>query len=264
MKKAFILFCLVLFPLFSPVYSLAFDTFGIQPVAPNGVFSTFSTETVGQKQAAVEIGFEKSKEPNFYRFSLKGAYGLSESMEFTFNLPYVYHYESSLDGTEDFSFGFKHRFYDEGRYGPSLAYILNASTNNGRDEFSTKGRFGVGFLVSKRVGPFNGHFNAFYERAGTGKLEDEISFLGGVEFSAANNFKILAELLARKSHFSNEYDRLEPRFGYRLRTTEYIYTTLGAGLDLKRRSPEIRFLASVSFVTSPQKKEIRKIYEKEE
>jgi hypothetical protein len=243
--------------------SYGFDISGLQPVAPYGLFSTFSAESLPRGKVAFEAGFERSKEPDFYRFSARAAYGISDSAEFDITVPYDYHYASSVDGVEDIALGFKHRFYEEGKYGPSLAYLINASINNGRDEFSTQGRFGAGLIVSKRVGPFKGHFNVFYERPGTGALQDEITFLGGIEFSAAHNFKMLGEILARSSHFSNEYDQVEARFGYRFKTTDSIYTTFGAGIDLKRRSPEYRILISISYTPPEKKKEIRKIFEEE-
>lgn len=258
------LYLLILLVFLTPHKSYSFDISGLQPTAPNGVFSTFSAESLAKSRSAFEMAFERSNQPNFYRFSLRGAYGISDSLEFNFNVPYVYRFEDSQDGFEDISIGFKHRFYDEGKYGPSLAYLVNASINNGRDVFTTNGRFGLGFIISKRVGPFKGHFNLFFERPGTGRLKDEISILGGIEFAAAHNFTVLGELFTKKSHFSNEYDQVEARLGYRLKTTDYIYTTLGAGLDLKRRSPELRVLFSVSFMSPQKKKEIEKIYEKEE
>jgi hypothetical protein len=260
MKRALFLGLLLLL---LPTRSYAFDILGLQPVAPYGVFSTFSTESLPKNKGAFETAFEKSKDPDFYRFALLGAYGISDSLEFDITIPYVYHFSDSVDGMEDIALGFKHRFYNEGKYGPSLAYIINASINNGRDEFSTNGSFGVGLIVSKRVGPFKGHFNVFYERPGSGKLLDELSFRGGVELSAGHNFTILSELLVQKDYFTNEYKHVEARFGYRLRTTENIYTTIGAGLDLKARSPEFRVLFSVSFTPPPEKKIIRKIYEEE-
>ena len=243
--------------------SFAFDVSGLQPVAPNSIFSTFSTESLPKNKVSAELGFEKSKDPDFYRFSLKSAYGISDSMEFNLTVPYVYNFNTTTDGMEDIAIGFKHRFYDEGKYGPSLAYLINASLNNGRDEFSTHGRYGIGLIVSKRVGPFKGHVNFFYERPGTGSLSDEITFLGGIELSAAHNFKMLGELLVQKSHFSNEYDRVEARFGYRIKTSDSIYTTLGIGTDLSRRSPEYRFLISISYTPPEEKKEIKKIIEEE-
>lgn len=243
--------------------SYAFDILGLQPVAPYGVFSTFSTESLPKNKLAFETRLERSTGPNFYRFALLGAYGISDSLEFDITVPYVFHYENSVDGMEDIALGFKHRFYNEGKYGPSIAYLITASINNGRENFSTNGSFGVGLLVSKRVGPFKGHFNVFYDRPGTGSLNDELSFRGGVDLAAAHNFSILSELIVQKGYSSNEYNRVEARFGYRLRTTENIYTTIGAGLGLKDRNPEFRFLFSVSFTPSREKKIIKRIYEEE-
>lgn len=260
MKKVLLL---ILVLLVLPNRSYAFDILGLQPVAPYGVFSTFSAESLPKNKAAFETNFEKSKDPNFYRLALLGAYGISDSLEFDITVPYVYHFSGHLDGMGDIAFGFKHRFYNEGKYGPSLAYVITASINNGRRDFSTNGSFGGGLIVSKRVGPFKGHFNVFYERPGSGKLFDELTFRGGVELAAGHNFAILSELIVQKDYFDNEYKHVEARFGYRLRTTENIYTTIGAGLDLKARSPEFRILFSVSFTPPPEKKIIRKIYEEE-
>lgn len=243
--------------------SSAFDISGLQPAAPYGIFSTFSAESLPRNKIAFEAGFERSKEPDFYRFLAKGAYGISDSVEFNITVPYILNFADSADGMEDISIGFKHRFYDEGKYGPSLAYLINASLDNGREEFSTRGRVGIGLIVSKRVGPFKGHMNVFYERPATRKLQDELTFLGGIEFSASHSFSMLGEILARKSYFSTQYDQVEARFGYRLKTTDSIYTTLGAGIDLKRRDPEYRILISISYTSPQEKKEIRKIFEEE-
>jgi hypothetical protein len=261
MKRAAILALLLFFLL--PNRAYAFDILGLQPIAPYGIFSTFSAESLSKNKAAFETALEKSVDPDFYRVALLGAYGISDSLEFDITVPYVLHYSDYGDGMEDIALGFKHRFYDGGKYGPALAYVINASINNGRDQFSTNGSFGVGLIVSKRVGPFKGHFNVFYERPGSGKLLDELSFRGGVEFSAAHNFAILSELIVQKDYFTNEYQHVEARFGYRLRTTNDIYTTIGGGLDLKDRNPQFRILFSVSFTLPPGKKSIRKIYEQE-
>lgn len=254
---------LFLLILLAPDKLYAFDISGLQPVAPYGVFSTFSAESLPANRYAFEFGLDRSREPNFNRISFRGAYGISDALEFNVTVPYIYSYENSTDGMEDISFGLKHRFYEEGKYGPSLAYILNVSVDNGRPEFSTDGRFGVGLVISKRVGPFKGNVNVFYEKPGTGRLKDEITFLGGVELAASHNLTFLGEFLARKSHFSNEYDQLETRFGYRLRTTESIFTTFGAGVALNNTSPEFRFLVSVSFLPAQGKKTIRRIIEEE-
>ncbi len=243
--------------------SFAFDVSGLQPVAPNSIFSTFSAESLPKAKVSVEASFEKSKDPDFYRYSLRSAYGISDSIEFNITVPYVSSFNSAVDGMEDIAIGLKHRFYDEGKYGPSLAYVINASINNGAEEFTTHGRYGIGFIMSKRVGPFKGNVNFFYEMPGSGQLREEVTFLGGIELSAAHNFKMLAELLVRKSHFSNEYDQVEARFGYRIKTSDSLYTTIGVGTDLNKRNPEYRLLISLSYTTPQEKKEIKKIIEEE-
>jgi hypothetical protein len=260
MKRTF-LFILLLLALSEKIY--AFDISGLQPLAPHGVFSTFSAESLQKNKSSIEISAERSKEPDFYRFSLKSAYGISDKLEFNLTVPYVYHYLDKKDGLEDIATGFKYRFYDEGKYGPSMAFLLNASIPSGDDEISSDGRVGIGFIVSKRVGPFNGHLNFFYERPGTSGLKDEISLLGGVELSAAHNFKILSELIVKKSHYSHDKNQVEARFGYRIKTTDYIYTTFGAGLGINNRTPEYRVFLSVNFTTPSEKKKIKKFFEEE-
>jgi len=256
-------FLILLFSLIPRTSSYAFEISGLQPVAPNGIFSTFSAESLPKNKVSFELGLERSREPDFYRFTLKGAYGISDSMEFGVTLPYVYKFSESVDGMEDVAIGVKHRFYDEQKIGPSIAYLLNASFDTGNKVFSTNGRFGAGLIISKRVGPFSGHMNIFYELPGTRRLKDEISFSAGIEFAAAHNFKMLGEILARKSYDSHGYDHIEARFGYRIKTTESIYTTLGAGLDIKNRTPEYRFMISLSYTSPQEKKEIKKIIEEE-
>lgn len=256
-------FFLLLVFLVSSSNSYAFDIIGLQPIAPNGVFSTFSTDSLPKNRTSFEIGTERSREPDFYRFYLKGSYGISDSVELNLMIPYVYDFLDSLDGPEDISIGFKHRFYNRGKYGLSLAYLINTSIPIGRDEFSTNGRYGIGFILSKKAGPFKGHLNLFYEKPGKGRLEDEIILASGIEFSAANNISFLGEILAKRSYYKKEYNLIEIRFGYRIKTTDHIYTTVGLGFDLKNRSPEYRLMLSVSFVIPYEKMKTRKIYEAE-
>ena len=260
MKRTFLFILLLLAPS-EKLY--AFDISGLQPLAPHGVFSTFSAESLQKNKSSIEISAERSKESDFYRFSLRSAYGLSDKLEFNLTVPYVYHYLHDKNGLEDIAAGFKYRFYDEGKYGPSMAVLLNASIPSGDAEISSDGRVGAGIIVSKRVGPFNGHLNIFYEKPGDSSLKNEISLLGGVEFSAAHNFKILSEIVVKKSHYTHEYSQVEARFGYRIKTTEYIYTTLGVGLDVKKRDPEYRFFISVNLTTPDEKKKIKKFIEEE-
>ncbi len=241
----------------------AFDISGLQPVAPDGVFSTFSPESLPKNKASIELLLEQSKEPDFYRVQLRGAYGLSDHLEFMITVPYVYDYLGSVDGVEDVAIGFKHRFYDEGKYGPSLAYILTASLPVGHDRLTSGGRTGLGLILSKRLGPFRGNFNVFFVQPGKGSLQYEMLFSSGIEFSATHDSDILAEFLARKLHFSREYDQLEAHFGYRIKTSDSVYTTVGVGADFKARSPEYRLLFSISFTNVKGKKKVKKIYEEE-
>jgi hypothetical protein len=161
------------------------------------------------------------------------------------------------------SIGIKHRFFDEGKYGPSVAYLISASLDSGKNDFSTEGSIGGGIIVSKRVGPVTGHVNLLYFRPGTSRFKDDITFAAGLDFSAAHSFKILAELYGKKS-YSGKVDRLEARFGYRLVTAENLFTTIGAGFDFKNRSPEYRLLLSLTYLFPPELKKIKRIYEQEE
>jgi hypothetical protein len=239
-----------------------FEISGLQPVAPYGVFSTFSASSLPKGKAAFSSDAEISIDPDFFRFFLKTAYGITDNIEFNITIPYVLEADSR-DGFEDIALGVKHKFFNEGKYGPSLAYILNASIPSGREGFSTDGRFGIGFIASKRLGPVNGHVNLFYEKPGSKSLDDEVYFLAGLEFAAAHNFKILAELYCKTNHNSGKIDSVEGRIGYRIKTTDFIYTTFGAGFDLKNKNPETRIMFSVSFLLPPEKKKVKKIYEEE-
>lgn len=266
--KRFIFFLIIAFSALNlSGVSFAFDSYGLQPLAPNGIFSTFSTESLPEKAFSIEVATERSREPNYYRFSLKGAYGITDRIEFSAAVPYVYNFNGGYDGFEDISFGVKHRFYDEGKHGPSLAYLINASFSTGRDEITSNGGYAAGIVVSKRVGPFKGHFNLFYERPGTSRLDEDLLLSAGIELSAAHNFALLSELTTKKKlHNADEtgkYKQMEARFGVRIKTTDSIYTTLGAGFDIENRTPEYRLMLSVTFLTPHEKKKIKKIYEEE-
>ena len=260
MKRTF-LFILLLLTLPGRLY--AYDISGLQPLAPNGIFSTFSAESLQKNKSSIEVVAERSNAAEFNRFSLKTAYGISDELEFNLTVPYVYHYFDEKSGLEDIAAGLKYRFYDEGKYGPSLACLINASVPSGNDEISSDGRVGAGLIVSKRVGPFKGHLNIFYEKPGSARLKDEISLLGGVEFSAAHNFKILGEIILKKNPYMLENNQIEARFGYRIKTTDRIYTTFGVGLDIKQINPEYKIFISVNFTTPDEKKKIKKFIEEE-
>jgi len=242
--------------------SYAFELKGLLPVDPYGVFSTFSTDSLPKGKVAVAAGTEVSSSPDLYRYILKNAYGISDAVELNLTLPYEFGSDIK-DGAEDFAIGVKHRFFEEEKYGPSLAYILTVSLPTGNDKLSTDGMYGAGLLVSKRVGPFNGHMNFFYEKTGSGQFHREVTFLAGFDFAAAHNFKLLSELDIRKSQDSKKIDLIEGRFGYRIKTTDSIFTTFGAGFDFKNRHPQTRLMFTVTFLSPTPKKPIQKIYEEE-
>lgn len=239
----------------------AFDVKGLQPLSPYGVFSTFSAESLKGNKVGLGIGFEKSEEPNFYRTVFQLAYGLHDKFEFNVTLPYVAEWRNRLDGLEDLSLGVKHRLIDEEKFTPAVAYILTVSPPSGKDEFSTDGNVGGGLVLTKKVGPFKGHINTFYTSPGRQGLKNEYSVNIGAELAVTHNSKILAELAGKKNYFKNKIDLLEWRLGYRIATTDYIYTTIGAGFDIKNRTPDYRLLFSVSFILPREKKTIQRMYE---
>lgn len=244
-------------------YAHGFDLKGLQPLAPDGVFSTFSAASLKQGATAAALGMEKSENPGFYRLTAQFAYGLSDKVELIATVPYIAGWQGFSDGFEDMALGVKHRFLDEGYYGPSIAYLLSVSFPTGIKSVSSEGSFGGGLIVSKKVGPVKGHANLFYSRPGTPNLADDLTFAAGLDFSASHNFKLLGELYGKKS-YSGSLDRLEFRFGYRVVAPENLITTIGAGFDAKKRSPEYRLLLTLTYMFPSEAKKIRKIYESED
>ena len=240
-----------------PAYSLDFK--GLQPLPPYGVFSTFSAESLEKGKTGFALCGEKSMDPEFSRFTGFFAFGISDSLELAMTVPYVFG-RDEMDGFEDIAFGIKYRFLDERKYSPAAAFILFGSPPTGRDEFSTEGNYGGGFILSKKVGPVRGHVNLFYSRPGTERFKDDITFAVGIDFSASHNINFLGELYGKKS-YSGRIDRVEPRFGYRIRMGETLFTTVGAGLDIRHSSPEFRLWLTVSYFLSPEKKIIKRIEE---
>ncbi|MGQ9570864.1 MAG: hypothetical protein ACUVUQ_08505 [Thermodesulfovibrionales bacterium] len=241
----------------------AFDLTGLQPVAPYSVFSTFSAESMPKGKIAFSSDAEILLDPDYYRFLVKSAYGITDNLEICITIPYIHKWADTIDGFEDPAIGLKHRFLDEDRSGLSVAYILNASLPSGRDEFSTDGRLGAGIILTKRVGPVKGHANFFYEFPGKGSFDEELIFGAGLDFSASHNVKILAELYSKKSHYSEKFDSLEGRFGYRIKATDLLFTTLGVGFNFKDKSPDYRIMFSLTFLYPYKKQVIKKIYEEE-
>lgn len=260
----FCAFCL-LFSLFCPPMAAdaaeTFDIKGLQPLSPYGVFSTFSAESLKQNHVGFSLGIERSRHPDFYRTLLQFAYGLHDRFEIEGTLPYVSGFKESSDGFEDANFGIKHRVLNEGTYNPALAYMLIASAPSGSDELSTDGKLGAGLLLTKKVGPFKGHFNLFYSSPGKASLHNEYTVNIGSELAVTHSSKVLAELVGRKNYYKDKIDLLEWRLGYRVATTDYLYTTLGAGFNIKNRTPDYRLLFSISVILPREKKHIQRIYE---
>ncbi len=260
MKNRLSLFITLLpFLLFS--HAEAFDVKGLQPVAPFGVFSTFSAESLKQNEVAFNMELERSVGPNFYRTTLKGAYGLHDSFEILFSLPYVFVNQNGGDGMEDPSFGVIHRLVDETDYLPAFAYLLTVSASSDVESISTNGRVGGGLLFTKKVGPFKGHLNLLYIVPQRHELNNEYDINIGSELAITHSTKILAELVGRKDFFKNKLDFLEWRLGCRISNGNNVFTTLGAGFNIENRSPDLRLLFSVGVVLPFQKAKIQRIYE---
>ena len=243
--------------------SQAFDVKGLQPLSPFGVFSSFSAESLRSNHYGFGTTIERSSNPDFLRTALQTSFGLRDNIELNLGLPYVSGWQNGIDGFEDPALGFKHRIYDGGYYTPSIAYMLTASLNNGRSYFSAGGSLGGGVLITERIGPFKGHLNAFYSNAGKAGLKDEYSLLGGLELAVTHNSVILAEIEGKKNYFKNKIDLLDWRLGYRVATTENIYTTIGAGFDIKKMLPDYRLMFSVSILLPWEKMEVDKKYYEE-
>ncbi len=257
MRIWIVLICLII-----PVTSgFAFDTEGLRPLQPFGVFSTFSAESLQQNSVGVSLGLEKSSQPNFYRTTLQLAYGIHDRFEIDLTLPYVEQYEKTINGFEDINLGIKHRVLDEGLYYPAIAYMLMVSIPSGNDTFTTNGEHGAGLVFTKKIGPFKEHLNIFYEQPGQQDLHYQYNLNWGTELAITHDSQLMAELVGRKDYFKDEIDLLEWRVGYRIATLDNLYTTLGAGFNIERRNPYYRLFFSVTLILPKEKKDLQKIYE---
>jgi len=260
MKKCFYLFIPLLLPIFfSPAE--AFDIKGLQPVPPHGIFSTFSAESFKQNQLGISLEVERAVSTDFYRTTLKGAYGLHDSVEFLFSVPYVFANKDGGDGVEDISIGVKHRLVDESAYGPAFAYLLTVSAPVQNENISTNGRTGGGLILTKKVGPFKGHLNLLYLRPQMSELHDEYDLNMGAELAFAHNMTFLAEIVGRKNFYKEKLDFIEWKLGYRIANSDHIFTTIGAGFNMNNGSPEFRMLFSVSAVLPFTKTKTQKVYD---
>ena len=244
---------------FSASYAHAIELAGYMPSAPYGVFSTLSAESPREGHSAVSFLAEKAGSPEFYRYSSQLAFGVSDSVEVGVNIPYLD--DTQATGMEDILFGLKHRFFDEGTYGPSVAYLLTAGMASSHDTYSVNGSLGGGLIASKRVGPFRAHVNILYAHPWDKDLYDEVRGSAGVEFSAAHNFKIMAELLERKSFYSRSLDQSELRLGYRFFYADSVIATIGAGVGVNDRAPEHRVFAALTFMFPQREGDIERVIE---
>ncbi len=241
--------------------SSAFDNLGLLPPQPLGVFSTLSAETIGSNHYGIILSAERSIDTSFYRFTLSAEYGITDSSDFIVTFPYITGFQNT-EGLDDISFGFKKQFISGLKYGPDISYVLSFAAP-GKDAFSSGGHAGVGVLLSKRVGPFQGSLNMFYYKPTSASQEDLFETRIGFDLAAGHNFNILSELLIRKGHDSESVGLVEGRLGYRVRLSTGSFSVLGLGYDFKNRDPEWRFFFSVTMNFPVKKKEIKKIYEEE-
>lgn len=239
----------------------AFDRKGFYPTAPFSVFSTFSAESLAQGKIALDLGYEVTVDPDMSRMTLNISYGLRDNVEVLLNVPYVLKYSNAIDshGFEDIAIGIKHRVIDETKLIPAIAYALYGSGHFGEDKISTEGGWGVGLILTKKVGPVKAHGNLIYFRPNRDTLNDSWSLNLGSELSLSYNSKLLFELIGRKAVYRNRIDLIEWKLGYRIRITDFSYTTVGIGFDIKKRNPEFRFIFGISTVLPPERTQVRLI-----
>ncbi len=237
----------------------AFDRKGFSPTAPFSVISTFSADSPKQNQVAIDMGFEFTSDPDIKRLNLNVSYGLTDKVEIITNLPYNLSYHNSLtdNGAEDLNFGFKHRIIDETTYLPAFAYMLYVSGDIGKEAFSTEGGIGGGLIVTKKLGPVKAHGNLIYFRPEKEGLKETWNINFGSELNVGYNSKILLEIIGRKAIDKNKIDLVEWRLGYRVKITDFSYTTVATGFDIKNRTPDIRFMFGVSIILPGEKRKLK-------
>jgi hypothetical protein len=216
-----------------------------------------SAQSPQKGHAAVDFTYEASLQDSFARLGSNFAFGVSDRVEFSMSIP------NQRDDFEDISIGLKHRFIDKGPRGPSLAYLLTSSFDTGKKALSTGGRYGGGLIISEKVGPVYAHFNIFYTIPSNSLYKGEFRSSAGIVFSAAHNVWFLSEAYVRSSHFSEQIDQFETRFGYRALVSENVYTDIGMGIDFKQDPTDYRVIASLSFQFPRKDRKIKRIYERE-
>lgn len=226
----------------------AYDTQGLLPLSPYGVFSTFSAESPSRYSVGFGFMLEKSIDPNYLRTTYQMSYALFDNIELLAAFPYVYGADDNLYGAEDFNIGFKHRLVDETTHLPAIAYLLTLGAGIGKKEFTTEGSFGGGLILTKKLGPFRAHLNLLASNPQANGLQTEYRMNLGSELAISHNTRILGEIVGRKNYTENKIDLLEWRLGLRHATTDTIFTSVGAGFDFKRRAPEYRLFLMISVI----------------
>lgn len=239
----------------------AYDIKGLQPIQPNGTFSTFSANIIGEKRFGTMFSIERSVEPNFYMLSINTSYGLSDKNEILASLPYVFDY-SDTDGIENINLGYKHNILQEKTINPSISFLL-AFSLPGKKGLSVDSRVGGGLIISKRIGPFQGHGNIFYYMPSNPSMKDAVELRLGLDLSAAHGFNVLSELIIKKSHFADDIDVVEGRLGYRSAISSNSFATAGVGFDLKNRAPGLKVFFLYSIFIPKKIIKIKRIFEQE-
>ncbi|WP_297210357.1 MULTISPECIES: hypothetical protein [Thermodesulfovibrio] len=258
MKKILVALVL-LFSIFSNAN--AFDRKGFSPTAPFSVFSTFSADSLNQNKVALDMNFEFTNDPQIQRTNLNISYGLTNNVEVSLNLPYnlVYHNSINTSGAEDLNFGIKHRFIEETTFTPAVAYLLFVSGDFGSKDFSTEGGIGGGLIVTKKVGPVRAHGNLLYFRPEKYGMKETWNINLGSELNVSYNSTLLFEIIGRKAIDKGKIDLIEWRLGYRVKVNDFSYTTVGAGFDIRNRTPDLRLMFGITFVLPKEKQRYKKI-----
>jgi hypothetical protein len=240
----FLLFCISIFPLRGVSWAIELNT--MKPLAPYGIFSAWSAQSLQKGALSFGLSLERSIEPDYYRYLAAASYGLDRRVELTMNLPY-FNGRGGEDGLEDLGLALKYRFLEQGRYGPSAALLLMGYLPTGEEGLTRDGAVGAGLLLTKKVGPFLTHLNGIWVTPHKSELKDEWDAIGGLAFPLYHNMEVLGEFEVRKGPFSDSVDLSEGRIGYRL-FNDTFFGTLGLGADFKNRSPEYRALFSISTI----------------
>jgi hypothetical protein len=239
-----------------------FDFKGLQPVQPNGVFSTFSAITNETGSAALGFELEQSVDPTFYRITSSFSYALANTVEFSATVPFSM--KTNEYGFEDVAVGIKTRIFEETGLRPAIAVLGVISPPSGGNEITTNGRYGGGLIFSKRVGPFRTHLNVLYYVPFKEDLRSQIGVLFGTDYPIAHNLNLLSEVYLKKSHLANNFDYFEGRIGYRFKPVDFLYTTLGIGYEFMKSSPDIRIFLNFTLFYPRKEPVYNRIYEEEQ